>query len=532
MQYRVSLQDALRDAAPAKIAGRRRARLHRAFMAVERDDRAADFLAKLAPILEKAGSTSFVGCSTSQQGALNTARSNGTSMSSNSVSYLDSHTSANAGPRYTTWFGTPSSSNYSSVSNNFDAILSAFQNAAMQFDCSTCNINAYAYVYSNQPYRIYLCSVFWSAPATGTDSKAGTLVHETSHFNVVAGTNDNAYGQTACKKLADIPARRRHATARYFAENPRRIKNGSVRHQGPTRGTPGADRAPAGRRAPRWCCARAAPTLADIPWSRRPLAAPGVPYLARRPRHTWYPTLPRPAGGHEPWLSSPAAASRSWCWRSSRGVPANGCSSAASPGRLLTSSTAVRHRAYGGIVASRRPPRSAGDAGDYPGSLASRRIPRRATPDPHVPGTGERAPPSVADCSEARVARILARHAIADDELLRRARSRRLTAETARDGALFAVADDGERPSLPRRPPECSRAASTRFTRLPSAKTTTSRGAAGSASCLPTIRALAGRPAPLLHRHSLDADRCATGRRADMLCRLPRLAKRRRGTTA
>ncbi|MEO8196116.1 MAG: M35 family metallo-endopeptidase [Thermoanaerobaculia bacterium] len=30
--------------------------------------------------------------------------------------------------------------------------------------------------------------------ATGTDSKAGTLVHEMSHFNVVASTDDHAYG--------------------------------------------------------------------------------------------------------------------------------------------------------------------------------------------------------------------------------------------------------------------------------------------------------------------------------------------------
>ena len=55
--------------------------------------------------------------------------------------------------------------------------------------------NYYAYVYPTQPYQIYVCNAFWSAPTTGTDSKAGTLVHEMSHFNVVAGTDDWVYGQ-------------------------------------------------------------------------------------------------------------------------------------------------------------------------------------------------------------------------------------------------------------------------------------------------------------------------------------------------
>ena len=37
---------------------------------------------------------------------------------------------------------------------------------------------------------------------TGTDSKGGTLIHEMSHFNVVAGTNDHVYGQVGARNLA------------------------------------------------------------------------------------------------------------------------------------------------------------------------------------------------------------------------------------------------------------------------------------------------------------------------------------------
>ena len=57
---------------------------------------------------------------------------------------------------------------------------------------------------------------------TGTDSKAGTLIHEMSHFTVVAGTDDWAYGQTAAKSLAfSDPAKAldNADSHEYFAEN-------------------------------------------------------------------------------------------------------------------------------------------------------------------------------------------------------------------------------------------------------------------------------------------------------------------------
>ena len=61
-----------------------------------------------------------------------------------------------------------------------------------------------------------------SAPLTGTDSKAGTLVHEMSHFNVTAGTDDHVYGQSGAKSLAisDPAAALDNADSHeYFAEN-------------------------------------------------------------------------------------------------------------------------------------------------------------------------------------------------------------------------------------------------------------------------------------------------------------------------
>jgi uncharacterized Zn-binding protein involved in type VI secretion len=69
--------------------------------------------------------------------------------------------------------------------------------------------DCFAYVYPNKNDKLYLGDDFWSAPATGPDSKAGTLIHETSHYNSVGGTDDvtmadgsTAYGKASCEKLA------------------------------------------------------------------------------------------------------------------------------------------------------------------------------------------------------------------------------------------------------------------------------------------------------------------------------------------
>jgi peptidyl-Lys metalloendopeptidase len=164
------------------------------------------------------GLNSFSACTTSQQSTILTARTEAANYSSDSLNYL---IAGATGPRYTTWFGVYSSSRYNTVKSNFTNIKGAMDSASMTFDCG-CKKRYYAYVYANQPYNIYLCSIFWQAPMTGTDSKAGTLVHETSHFTVVAGTEDWAYGQTNAKNLANSDPNKAVDNAdnhEYFAEN-------------------------------------------------------------------------------------------------------------------------------------------------------------------------------------------------------------------------------------------------------------------------------------------------------------------------
>ncbi|HRC84354.1 MAG TPA: M35 family metallo-endopeptidase, partial [Thermoanaerobaculia bacterium] len=226
VQYRADLAESLR---PAKLAGdfdyseevlSNSIRLFREQGAGIVDD--SHLLEENLPagpsLVFRAQPASFVACSSSQQSALTSALSQAETYANNASSYLNAGT---VGPRYTTWFGSYTSSRYTSVRNHFTNIKSTTASQSYTFHCD-CTSSAYAYVYPTQPYNVWLCNAFWSAPLSGTDSKGGTLIHETSHFNVVAGTNDYAYGQTACRSLATSNPKKATNNAdshEYFAEN-------------------------------------------------------------------------------------------------------------------------------------------------------------------------------------------------------------------------------------------------------------------------------------------------------------------------
>ena len=134
---------------------------------------------------------SYVGCSTTQINTLGSAVTAARNYSENAKGYLNANT---VGPRYTTWFGAYTSSRYNTAEQHFVDIDAAMDQNGGQITVNCgCNQSYYAYVYPTRPYEIFVCRAFWNAPMTGTDSKAGTLIHEMSHFNVVAGTDDVVY---------------------------------------------------------------------------------------------------------------------------------------------------------------------------------------------------------------------------------------------------------------------------------------------------------------------------------------------------
>lgn len=162
------------------------------------------------------------GCSSGEQSDLISALAAARNIADDSVAYLNA---GNTGPRYTTWFGSYSSKRFSAVSGNFNAIKNAIDTKPMTFDCS-CNQSYFAYVYPSQPYKVYFCNAFWRARETGTDSRSGTIIHELSHFNVVAGTDDIVYGQSGAKSLAisnPNGAVNNADSHEYFAENTPRL---------------------------------------------------------------------------------------------------------------------------------------------------------------------------------------------------------------------------------------------------------------------------------------------------------------------
>jgi peptidyl-Lys metalloendopeptidase len=163
--------------------------------------------------------TGFNACTTTQQSQLLTARQEALNYATSASSYLSGINSGTA--RYLTWFGSYTNTRFSLVTDHFNSLSSAWANAYVTFDCK-CRQNYYAYVYPTKPYTIYVCKVFWTAPMTGTDSKAGTLIHEMSHFNVVASTDDYVYGQTGAMNLALTNPDQAVDNAdnhEYFAEN-------------------------------------------------------------------------------------------------------------------------------------------------------------------------------------------------------------------------------------------------------------------------------------------------------------------------
>jgi peptidyl-Lys metalloendopeptidase len=162
----------------------------------------------------------YVGCSSSRVTAAGQAMTSARAYAENAKNYLNAGTT---GPRYTTWFGSYTSTRYNGAKSRFAKIDTALDQTGgkITINCG-CNQNYFAYVFPNKPYEIFVCKAFWSASNTGTDSRAGTLVHEMSHFDIVGNTDDVVYGQSGAKSLAisnPSDTARNADSHEYFSEN-------------------------------------------------------------------------------------------------------------------------------------------------------------------------------------------------------------------------------------------------------------------------------------------------------------------------
>ena len=187
----------------------------------------ASILMSLTPNINKllrARAPSFDGCSVDARADITAAAEVAERIAVDAVDSLASVTGEqrSTSPRYNTWFGVYDAARYSRVQSNFNGIASALADETVNYVCGCTDAGVFAYVFPSRPYDVYLCPAFWSAEIDGTDSRAGTIVHELSHFTVVAGTDDHRYTQAGTQDLARTSPELAVDNAdshEYFAEN-------------------------------------------------------------------------------------------------------------------------------------------------------------------------------------------------------------------------------------------------------------------------------------------------------------------------
>lgn len=100
------------------------------------------------------------------------------------------------------WMGVQHPGNLQALAQSLQQIFEALQGiheGQVNFEP---NGDWFAEVNPNDPtHHITLGRDFFTTETYGNNSRAGTLIHETSHFNDVLGTDDHAYGEEACLRL-------------------------------------------------------------------------------------------------------------------------------------------------------------------------------------------------------------------------------------------------------------------------------------------------------------------------------------------
>ncbi|MCC5972936.1 MAG: protease [Rubellimicrobium sp.] len=138
---------------------------------------------------------------------------------------------------YVRWFGGYSPGNARIVEENLAAIDLALGAGALTLVCPAlgeedCWSDTFANVWPDEPFVINLCPAFFRMPgvegfgprASGfqNGTREGTIIHEISHFDVIAGTDDECYSRRFCASMARLDPRRaiRNADSyQYFVED-------------------------------------------------------------------------------------------------------------------------------------------------------------------------------------------------------------------------------------------------------------------------------------------------------------------------
>jgi hypothetical protein len=107
---------------------------------------------------------------------------------------------------FKTWFGKTDDVSKKKIQDRIEKMIELNKNFKVeQFKPASPEKNdRFAYVYpTDKTNTVYIDKAFHNAPAKGTDSKAGAISHEMSHFESVGGTKDHQYGPSKSKNLAE-----------------------------------------------------------------------------------------------------------------------------------------------------------------------------------------------------------------------------------------------------------------------------------------------------------------------------------------
>ncbi|KAF7359933.1 Peptidyl-Lys metalloendopeptidase [Mycena venus] len=140
----------------------------------------------------------YTGCTADQQSQVSAAADQAQKYAHLARVYLNQNRIST--PRFVTWFGKFSDAHHKTIHRHF-INMATHKYRQYNYNCN-CQEDSYAFVHPNDDSTIHLCTDFWTAPLEGTDSQGGTLVHESSHFTSIAGTDDIVYGQDDAMKLA------------------------------------------------------------------------------------------------------------------------------------------------------------------------------------------------------------------------------------------------------------------------------------------------------------------------------------------
>ena len=140
-------------------------------------------------------------------------------------------------PTYQRWFGAFSATNAEKVRAGLKAVDRALGRDDITLVCPApgengCAFDTYANVMPNRPYSVNLCVAFFTQPTMGgvvptspafdSGTREGTIIHEVSHFDIVAGTEDHCYTRSICSLFAKANpglAINNADSLQYFAED-------------------------------------------------------------------------------------------------------------------------------------------------------------------------------------------------------------------------------------------------------------------------------------------------------------------------